>query len=112
MAQLDALDGRYDIFIAEHNEILDESLPCIRRQGCIVFQQQCRKMRRKFRCFLGVTRRDLSDECDELSELLSVFAWICLKNLANTVVMVPLLQKFFLVGSRVPLDEVLQLREI
>lgn len=32
--------------------------------------------------------------------------------LANAVVVIPLLQKFLLVGRRIPLDEVLQLRQV
>ena len=40
------------------------------------------------------------------------FVRIDLKDLTNTVVVIPLLEKFFLVSSRVPFNQVLQLRQV
>ena len=54
----------------------------------------------------------LCDECHQLPKMLYLFIWIRLENFPDTVVMVPLLQKLFLVGWRISLDEVLQLRKI
>lgn len=44
--------------------------------------------------------------------MLSLLIGVYFEDLANTVVMVPLLKKLFLIGNRVPLDEILELRKI
>ena len=44
--------------------------------------------------------------------MVGLFVGVEVKDLADTVIMVPLLQKFFLVGYRIALDEVLKLREV
>lgn len=54
----------------------------------------------------------LSNERHQLSEMLSLLIWISLEDLANAVIVVPLLKKFFLVRDRVAFDQVLQLRQI
>ena len=54
----------------------------------------------------------LSDESDKLPEVWCLFIRVCMKDLANTVIMVPLLEKFLLVCRWVSLDKILKLREI
>jgi hypothetical protein len=44
--------------------------------------------------------------------MVGLFVRVDLKNLTNTVVVIPLLEKFFLVSSRVPFNKVLQLRQV
>ena len=54
----------------------------------------------------------LGDESYEFPEVLCVFVRIDEKNLSNTIVVVPLLEKLFFVGCWVSLDEILELREV
>ena len=54
----------------------------------------------------------LSDERNKLSEVLRVFVWVNLEDLADAVIVIPLLQELLLVRRRVALDEVLQLGQI
>ena len=49
----------------------------------------------------------LRDERHQLSKVLSLFIWVCFEDLSYTVVMIPLLQEFFLVCWRISLDEIL-----
>ena len=41
-----------------------------------------------------------------------MFIRVCMKDLANTVIMVPLLEKFLLVCRWVSLNKILKLREV
>jgi hypothetical protein len=50
---------------------------------------------------------NLRDKCHQLAIMLGLFIWIKFKNLANTVVVIPLLQKLLFVCHWVPLDQVL-----
>ena len=38
-----------------------------------------------------------------------LFVWICSKDAADRIIMVPLLQEFFFVSFRVPFNQVLKL---
>jgi len=55
---------------------------------------------------------NLSDEGGELTEMVCMFLGIEMKNLADGVVVVPLLEKLFLVRLMVPLYQILELGEI
>jgi hypothetical protein len=55
---------------------------------------------------------NLGYEWYQLSKVVGLFVRIDLKDLTNTVVVIPLLEKFFLVSIRVPFNQVLQLRQV
>jgi hypothetical protein len=44
--------------------------------------------------------------------MLSLFVWVDLEDLANAIIVAPLLKKFFLVRRRVSLNQVLKLRQV
>jgi hypothetical protein len=54
----------------------------------------------------------VGDECDELPEHLSVFFRVNIEYLPDAVVVIPLLEKLFLVGDWIALYEVLKLWKI
>ena len=54
----------------------------------------------------------LRDERDQFPKMLSILVRVDLEDLANAVVVIPLLEKLFFVGRWVTFNEVLQLREI
>ena len=49
----------------------------------------------------------LCDESDKFSKMLGFLVRVDVKYLSNAVVMIPLLQEFFLVCWRISLDEIL-----
>ena len=57
-------------------------------------------------------RTYLSNERDKLPEVLCLLVRVEVEDLADAVVVVPLLEELLLVCRRVPLDEVLQLRQV
>lgn len=54
----------------------------------------------------------LSNKRDKLAKVVPLFLRVEMKNLADGIIVVPLLKKFFSVRLRVPLYQVLKLREI
>ena len=60
----------------------------------------------------GQENQYLGNEGDELTKMVCLFLEVEMKNLTNGVVVIPLLKKLFLVRFRVPLYQVLKLREI
>lgn len=105
-----ALDGWDHIFVAENDEVLNERLAGVWRERA---REKMREMRRKIGGFFRVANGDLCDERDELSKVVRVVVvWADVQQLANAVVVIVLLQKFFLVPSWIALDEILQLRQI
>lgn len=70
-------------------------------------------MRRKVGRFFWIADGDLCDEGDELSEMgRVVVVWADDEELSDAVVVVVLLQEFLLVPDWIPLDQVLQLRQV
>lgn len=65
-----------------------------------------------FGLWIGWEEQHLGDERDELTKMARLFLGIEMKNLANGVVVIPLLEELFLVRFRVSLYQVLELREI
>lgn len=62
------------------------------------------------RCIASNTR--LGNERYKLSKVLSLFVGINLEYVANTVVVIPLLEKLFFVCRWISFDEVLELRKV
>ena len=62
--------------------------------------------------FLGQENQYLSDERDKFTKVVCLLLRVEMENLTNGIVMVPLLEKFFLVRFRVPFYQVLKLRKI
>ena len=57
-------------------------------------------------------KKYLGNEGDELTKMVRLFFGVEVKNLTNGVVVIPLLEKLLPVRFRVPLYQVLELREI
>jgi len=62
--------------------------------------------------FFWITLGKLGYEGGELTKMVRLFLRVEMKNLTNGVVMIPLLDELFPVCFRVPLYQVLKLREI
>ena len=60
----------------------------------------------------GQERKYLGDEGHQLSEMVSLFIGVDAENLANAIVVVPLLEKLLLVRFWVALYEILELGKI
>lgn len=54
----------------------------------------------------------LSNKGHQLSKVLGLLVWVQVEYLSDAVVVIPLLQELFLISSRIPFDEVLQLRQV
>jgi len=122
-----SLYGSNDIFVAKHDKILNKSFACIWRKTGVALKEKRRDLGREIGRFFGIACRHLErvrygrvtgiyaylrDKSHQFSELLGVFIWIEFVDLANAVVMIPLLQKLFLVPNRIPFNEILKLRKI
>ena len=97
------------MFISEDDEVLHERLADVVTDWC------CKKigqMRRKVCGFFWIADGDLRNERDEFSKVVGVVVWADEKELSCAVVVVILLQKLFFVRRWIPLDQVLQLRQI
>lgn len=101
------LDGRDHIFVSEYDEVLHESLACVRCENGIVFEYKTRKMSRKLCGLFWITNGDLSDKSDEFSKVSRIFVWVDDEELSDAVVVVVLLQKLFLVPRWIAFDQVL-----
>lgn len=59
-----------------------------------------------------VTITYLGYKRDQFSEMLGLFIWVDLKDLTDAVIMIPLLNEFFLVSSWISLYQILKLGQI
>lgn len=64
-------------------------------------------MRRKRCGFFWIANGDLCDKSDEFSEMGSVVVWVEDEELTDAVVVIVLLQEFFLVARWIAFDQIL-----
>lgn len=135
----DALDGRDDLLVAKHDQVLDDRLARVGRERVVVLEQEGRQVRWELLGLLRVALAELwkgreggiwlsatsegperkqgrathlRNEGDHLAEAGALLVRVELEQAAHRLVVVPLLHELVAVAGWVALDEVLQLRQV